>query len=195
MRPAVFRGVTGKECASNVFSDNTTELMNHLTEFVGTMLHVNELPDDFDVEANRLLHNYLAALATLRDVQRAIHRQLWPDKYAPDDKDDKRTKWQVAVWEPRFAATNYGGLSAQRRVAATAAASAGQGRLAAGASPLQSQPRRCRRFLSKFTAGLAVGCGFLWGADPGPCSSGEAGDGAIRLRWSPQPPCRRRRGR
>ena len=91
--------------------------------------------------------------------------------------------------------TNYGGLSAQRRVAATAAASAGQGRLAAGASPLQSQPRRCRRFLSKFTAGLAVGCGFLWGADPGPCPSGEAGDGAIRLRWSPQPPCRRRRGR
>jgi hypothetical protein len=60
--------------ASNVFSDNTTELMNHLTKFVGTMLHVNELPDDFDVEANRLLHNYLAALATLRDVQRAIHR-------------------------------------------------------------------------------------------------------------------------
>src|ERR1700722_1440379 len=85
--------------------------------------------------------------------------------------------------------------AAQRRVAATAAASAGQGRLAAGASPLQSQPRRCRRFLSKFTAGLAVGCGFLWGADPGPCPSGEAGDGAILLRWAPQPPCRRRRGR
>jgi hypothetical protein len=79
--------------------------MNHLTKFVGTMLHVNDLPDDFDVEANRLLHNYLAALATLRDVQRAIHRQLWPDKYAPDDKDDKRTKWQVDVWEPRVAAT------------------------------------------------------------------------------------------
>src|SRR5580693_10261897 len=56
--------------------------------------------------------------------------------------------------------------------------------IAAGASPLQSQPRRCRRFLSKFAAGLAVGCGFLWGADPGPCPSGEAGDGAIRLRWS-----------
>jgi hypothetical protein len=79
--------------------------MNHMTKFVGTMLHVNELPDDFDVEANRLLHNYLAALATLRNVQRAIHRQLWPDNYAPDDKDDKRTKWQVEVWEPRVAAT------------------------------------------------------------------------------------------
>ena len=64
---------------------------------------------------------------------------------------------------------------------------------AAGA--LQSQPRRCRRFLSKFTAVDAVGCGFLWGADPGSCPSGGAGDGAIRLRWSPQPPCRRRRGR
>jgi len=42
---------------------------------------------------------------TLRGVQRAIHRQLWPDKYAPDDKDDRRTKWQVEVWEPRVAAT------------------------------------------------------------------------------------------
>src|SRR5271163_4594900 len=82
--------------------------------------------------------------------------------------------------------TNYGGLSAQRRVAATAAASAGQGRLAAGASPLQSQPRRCRRFLSKFTAGLAVGCGFLWGADPvsparvmGPLVCHEYGTGSF----------------
>ncbi len=41
--------------ASKVFSDNTLELMNHLTNFVGTMVHVNELPDGFDVEANRLL--------------------------------------------------------------------------------------------------------------------------------------------
>ena len=49
----------------------------------------------------------------------------------------------------------------RRRVATTgAAASAVQGRLAAGASTLQSQPRRCRRFLNKFTAGLAIGCGF-----------------------------------
>jgi len=52
------------------------------------------------VEANRLLHNYLASLATLRDVQRMVHHRLWPDRHAPDNENDKRTVWEVKVWEP-----------------------------------------------------------------------------------------------
>src|SRR6267378_3649686 len=53
--------------ASQVFTGNSLDLERHLTLFVGTPTHVNDVPDDFDVEANRLLHNYLASLATLRD--------------------------------------------------------------------------------------------------------------------------------
>jgi hypothetical protein len=79
------------------------ELERHLTQFVGTTVYVDDLPDDFDVGANRLLHNYVAAMATLRDIQRSIHRQLWPDKFAPDDSKDKRTRWQLEVWEPKTA--------------------------------------------------------------------------------------------
>jgi hypothetical protein len=87
--------------ASTVFSGNSLELVRHLSRFVGTMMHVRELPDDFDVEANRLLHNYLASLATLRDVQRTIHHKLWPERHAPDDPNDKRTKWEVEIWTPQ----------------------------------------------------------------------------------------------
>ena len=60
-------------------------------------MFVSELPDDFASEAARLLHNYLAALTTLRDVQRGIHRRIWPELHAPGT-DDKRTKWEVEVW-------------------------------------------------------------------------------------------------
>ncbi|OBA60925.1 hypothetical protein A5647_12550 [Mycobacterium sp. 1100029.7] len=56
--------------ASNVFGGNSVELEKHFTQFVGTQMFVNELRDDFGTEAARLLHNYLAALATLRDVMR-----------------------------------------------------------------------------------------------------------------------------
>jgi hypothetical protein len=98
--------------ATEVFNGNTVELQRHLTQFVGTMIHVNDLPDGFDVEANRLLHNYVAAMASLRDIQRAIHRQLWPEPIDEDDdhacptcgrRGPKRTKWQVTVWEPQVA--------------------------------------------------------------------------------------------
>ena len=87
--------------ASQVFSGNSSELQRHLTQFVGTPKFVSELPDDFAQEAVRLLHNYLAALSTLRDVQRGIHRKIWPERFAPDKPDDKRTKWEVEVWAPK----------------------------------------------------------------------------------------------
>jgi hypothetical protein len=87
--------------ASEVFGGNSIELERHLTRFVGTPTHVNDLPEGFDVEANRLLHNYLASLATLRDVQRMVHHKLWPDRHAPDNENDKRTVWEVKVWEPK----------------------------------------------------------------------------------------------
>lgn len=89
--------------ASQVFSGNTEELMKHLTKFVGTGVDVDELPDGFSVETNRLLHNYLASLATLRDVQRMVHRKLWPERHAPGSETDKRTVWEVGVWEPKVA--------------------------------------------------------------------------------------------
>ena len=87
--------------ASQVFGTNSQELERHLTRFVGAGVHVHDLPDDFDIEANRLLHNYLAGLATLRDVQRAIHHKLWPERFAPDSDTDQRTKWEVEVWDKK----------------------------------------------------------------------------------------------
>ncbi len=87
--------------ASKVFSGNSGELEQHLTRFVGTPKFVSELPDEFAETAARLLHNYLTALSTLRDVQRGIHRKIWPERFAPDNPDDKRTKWEVDVWTPK----------------------------------------------------------------------------------------------
>jgi hypothetical protein len=87
--------------ASRVFSGNGVELNNHVQRFVGSPMFVSELPDDFGFEAARLLHNYLASLASLRDVQRVIHRRVWPDPYAPGT-DDKRTKWEVDFWTPKI---------------------------------------------------------------------------------------------
>ena len=84
--------------ASKVFSGNSSELEKHLTKFVGTPTFVSELSDDFGDESARLLHNYLAALATLRDTQRSIHHKLWPE---PDDNDPNRTRWEVTVWDPK----------------------------------------------------------------------------------------------
>jgi hypothetical protein len=84
--------------ASKVFSGNSSELEKHLTKFVGTPTFVSELSDDFGDESARLLHNYLAALATLRDTQRSIHHKLSPE---PDDNDPNRTRWEVKVWDPK----------------------------------------------------------------------------------------------
>jgi hypothetical protein len=87
--------------ASRVFGGNGTELDKHFQRFVGTPMFVSELPEDFGFEAARLLHNYLAAMTTFRDVQRGMHRRVWPERYAPDT-DDKRTKWEVEVWTPKI---------------------------------------------------------------------------------------------
>ncbi len=87
--------------ASKVFSRNGGELESHLRPFLGTPTHVDELPEGFGDEVNRLLHNYLAALASLRDVQRMVHRKLWPARYAPESNQDLRTVWEVEVWEPK----------------------------------------------------------------------------------------------
>jgi hypothetical protein len=85
---------------SRVFGGNSIELERHLTQFVGSPMFVSELTDDFGFEAARLLHNYLAALTALRDVQRGIHRRVWAARLAPGT-DDKRTKWEAEVWAPK----------------------------------------------------------------------------------------------
>jgi hypothetical protein len=87
--------------ASRVFGDNGVELNDHFQQFLGTPMFVSELPDDFGFKAARLLHNYLAAMTTFRDVQRSIHRKVWPDPYAPGT-EDKRTKWEVETWTPKI---------------------------------------------------------------------------------------------
>lgn len=95
-------------CASKLFGRNTAELRSHLAKFVGQPTDVDELPEGYDAEAARLLLNYLAALAGLRDVQRVVHRKLWP---GPGEEagscetcgrsEPKRTKWETEVWDPK----------------------------------------------------------------------------------------------
>jgi len=93
--------------AARLFSKNSEELRDHLMQFVGKPVFVTDLSEGFDSEAARLLINYLAALAGLRDAQRVVHHKLWPD---PDEeenracemcgrRDPKRTKWEVEVWD------------------------------------------------------------------------------------------------
>ncbi|MBF6335875.1 hypothetical protein IU450_08250 [Nocardia abscessus] len=89
---------------SRLFSTNGTELSDHIGTFVGTDRHVNELPDEFEHEAVRLFHNYVASVATLRDVQRSTHRKVWPERLPDEqrrDRNDSRTIWEVSTYEPK----------------------------------------------------------------------------------------------
>jgi hypothetical protein len=86
--------------ASMVLSGNSAQIEDHLGQFVHSPMFVSELPDDFAAEAARLLHNYLASIATLRDVQRVIHRKIWPDRRQPSDQ---QTIWETSVWSPKIA--------------------------------------------------------------------------------------------
>ncbi len=94
--------------AAKLFGRNTEELCEHLARFVGRETFVNELPEGYDSEAARLLLNYLAALAGLRDAQRVAHRTLWPDPGGEVSSckecgrsGSKRTKWEMTVWDPK----------------------------------------------------------------------------------------------
>ncbi|WP_228002486.1 hypothetical protein [Nocardia australiensis] len=89
---------------SRLFSTNGAELTKHISTFVGTARHVNDLPDEFEHEAVRLFHNYIASVATLRDVQRSTHRKLWSKRLPNDqrrDDNDTRTVWEVETYEPK----------------------------------------------------------------------------------------------
>jgi hypothetical protein len=105
---SITSGASRLNRAAKLFGKNTAELRNHLAKFVGQSTSVNELPEGFDSEAARLLLNYLAALAGLRDAQRVVHRRLWPDR---EDEaracetcgrsDPKRTRWETTLWDPK----------------------------------------------------------------------------------------------
>ncbi|WP_328857769.1 hypothetical protein OG579_01055 [Williamsia herbipolensis] len=89
---------------SRLLSTNGTELSRHIATFVGTGRHVQDLTDEFEHEAVRFLHNYIASVATLRDVQRSTHRMIWPERIPVDqrrDSSDRRTVWEVSTYEPK----------------------------------------------------------------------------------------------
>jgi hypothetical protein len=95
--------------ASMLFVRNSADLVGHLNKFVGTSVYVMDLPSGFDFEAGRLLLNYLAALASLRDVQRMVHHKLWPEReekaHACDTcgrSNSTRTKWESEIWDPKL---------------------------------------------------------------------------------------------
>lgn len=92
--------------ASRLFSSNGVELSNHIGRFVGTTEYSSNLPDEFEHEAVRFFHNYIASVATLRDMQRTTHRKLWPERIPEEDRRDefdRRTVWEVEVYEAKVA--------------------------------------------------------------------------------------------
>ncbi|MDV8015978.1 hypothetical protein R4P70_32205 [Rhodococcus sp. IEGM 1241] len=82
--------------ASRVFAGNSTELYNLVVRFVGTDVMPSQMDDDYEHELVRLFHNYLASIGTLRDVQRAIHRTIWPMK-----AKDTPSEWEIMVYSPK----------------------------------------------------------------------------------------------
>jgi len=97
----------GLNRTSRLFGTNGEELVRHISTFVGTRQHVDDLSDEFEHETVRLFHNYLASVATLRDVQRATHRKLWPTRIPAEQRrnsNDSRTVWEVESYEPKVTA-------------------------------------------------------------------------------------------
>ncbi|WP_149361863.1 hypothetical protein [Lolliginicoccus suaedae] len=87
-----------------LFSANGRELAKHLAQFIETPRHVDDLTDDFEHEAIRLFHNFIASVATLRDSQRTTHRKIWTERIHESErvgKDDLRTKWEVDFYKPK----------------------------------------------------------------------------------------------
>lgn len=90
--------------ASRLFSANGVELHTQLSQFVGSSTHVSDLDDTFEHEVVRLFHNYIASVGTLRDVQRATHRKVWPSKPPRAERprpDDQRTYWEIETYAPQ----------------------------------------------------------------------------------------------
>ncbi|MCX0270143.1 hypothetical protein NLM24_05370 [Nocardia zapadnayensis] len=91
---------------SRLFATNGIELSKHISTFVGTLRHVDELSEDFQHETVRLFHNYIASVTTLRDVQRSTHRKIWPERLPEGerrDAADSRTVWEAKNYEPKVA--------------------------------------------------------------------------------------------
>ena len=76
--------------ASYVTGTNGNELVKHVTAFVESGRHVNDLPDQYLNELVRLLHNYLTSVSSLIDAQRVVIRHRWPDK-----TDRERIRFQA----------------------------------------------------------------------------------------------------
>lgn len=87
--------------ASELFSGNLLEFKNHLGKFLDTDVQASELPKWYESETIRLFHNYLASVATLKDMQRATHKVVWPERLPPEERSDpkdQRTVWEAAVY-------------------------------------------------------------------------------------------------
>lgn len=100
--------------AFRVFSENLGELKLHVKKFVDTEEMPDSLGEKYESELVRLFHNFLASIGTLRDVQRTVHRKLWPEKPEEDPSENqgdscscgkntnnKKTAWELAVWDPK----------------------------------------------------------------------------------------------
>ncbi|MGA4690139.1 hypothetical protein ACPCXD_07700 [Rhodococcus sp. AB351] len=94
--------------ASAVFSGNLIELSSHVQKFVGTEEMPGSLGDEYETDLTRTFHNFLASAATLRDVQRMVHKKLWPEKPPKDPNkkkksgEPKKTIWELGVWDPKI---------------------------------------------------------------------------------------------
>lgn len=84
---------------SRVFHGNILELEQQVGRFTGTDAMIDDLGDDYQHETNRIFHNFLAAVGTMRDIQRKVHGKVWP---APPEKG-AQSEWEKKVYGPKAA--------------------------------------------------------------------------------------------
>lgn len=68
----------GLERAGRVIWRNAEELTTFAEKFLRGGRHVREMPDDYEHELVRMLHNYLTSVSSLIESQRVVMRHRWP---------------------------------------------------------------------------------------------------------------------
>ncbi|MEV4635242.1 hypothetical protein AB0J79_18615 [Rhodococcus coprophilus] len=88
-----------------ILEGNRQELELRFQSFVQSTQYAGNLSDEYKQELVRLFHNYLAAVGSLRDIQRTIHRKLWPEKDESNQDDgdgsNQKTIWEETVYQPK----------------------------------------------------------------------------------------------
>ncbi|WP_280257712.1 hypothetical protein [Nocardia abscessus] len=95
------------------FNLNAKALIASAARYMSTV-NDEELGEHFNYEFANALFNFLASVGTLRDVQRVVHRKIWPmrpsesstcEACGKGQKNPIRSEWEEKHYAPKLAAT------------------------------------------------------------------------------------------